>query len=322
MINTSYHIVKMEELDEYDDMCRIKESGDVHNLILSIRNAGLLSPIYVQRKGSHKYRLVTGFKRLAALKALEKNNVPVFVIEDDLTPLQLFEIALQENLSGQKFKPSENSIILKKLYDFGVESKDIIKNYLPLLGFGRNPKVLELYKDLYKLEKYWLGALDNDRISIDLAFLLVNANETDRQAFWNVVDNLKAGKNNQKEFWFLCRDISRKEKTSLKSMLESTEIQQILENQVLTFVQKTDRFKNLLWEKRYPTYMKVKQEYNTIMKSAKLPPGVNIMHPPYFEGENYGVHFEFASEQEFIQKIQLLQSVSEKGIIKALLELV
>ena len=127
--------------------------------------------------------------------------------------------------------------------------------------------------------------------------------------------------NNQKEFWFLCRDIAKINNSSLKSLFESPEIIQILENQVLTFAQKTDRFKNLLWEKRYPTYMKVKQQYDALIKSAKFPPGLNILHPPYFEGDKYNVYLEFASEKEYLQKLQLLQSLSEKGVLKALLEL-
>ncbi|MBN2413594.1 ParB N-terminal domain-containing protein [candidate division KSB1 bacterium] len=322
MINTSYHIIKLDEIDDRNEMFRIKESGDLQNLIVSIRKAGLLTPLYVYRKENQKYRQVTGFKRLAALKKLVITHVPVFIVKDDLTEIELFEIALLENLSVQQFRPSEISIIIKKLHDFGQNREDIIKKYLPLLGFGRNPKVYDLYKDLYKLEKHWLEALDGDRISIDLAFLLVNADKSDRHAFWTVVDSLRAGKNNQREFWFLCRDIIKMENTSLKNLLESPDTEQILNNPVLTFAQKTERFKNLLWEKRYPRYMKVKQEYNTVLKSAKLPPGLNILHAPFFEGDSYNVHFEFKSEQEFIQKIQLLQSVSDKGILKVLLELV
>jgi len=322
MINKSYHIVNIATIDVKDELFRIKETGDLENLIQSIQKAGLLSPVYLQRKNSNKFRIIIGFKRVNALLTLGIIKVPSFIIENDLSQLELFDIALQENLTIRKFKSSEISIILKKVNDFGCNSEKIIKKYLPLLGFGRNPKVYELYKDLYKLEKHWLQSLDNDRISIDLAYLLVSAKDSDRKLFWTVIDNLKAGKNNQREFWFLCQDIEKIENKTLEALLKSPEIEQILNNQLLTSAQKTERFKHVLWAKRYPQYMKVKQEYNSLIKKAKLPPDLNILHAPFFDGDKYHVKFEFKNEQVFIQKIELLKSVSEKGILKALLELV
>jgi N6-adenosine-specific RNA methylase IME4 len=77
--------------------------GDITSLAASIKTLGLLHPIVVDGKG----RLVAGARRLAALRALGKHDVPVRVVRTLGDAAKALRAERDENTERQAFKPSE-----------------------------------------------------------------------------------------------------------------------------------------------------------------------------------------------------------------------
>ena len=279
------------------------------------------NPLIVQSKGTDRFRIVCGFKRMVALASLQQSTCQAFVIEDTRPRLDLLLMAIEENQSAP-LNPIELSIVLNKLHvEFKIDENDIIHNYLPLLGYGQNPRVLELYSGLYDLPPEWQDALMADQVPLDIAQVILSQSDEGRAKIWALFHALRLGKNRQREFWGLLIDISRIHDMTIVQLIDSQPLQAIL-SENLTPSQKSERVKQWLWEKRYPRYSAVRASYEKILHDARLPQHVRIQAPPYFEDESYSVTFAFSGESNFAERIRVLQRLLSEGVVKKLKKLI
>jgi ParB family chromosome partitioning protein len=84
-------------------------------LVLSIREHGVLQPLIVTRADNDAYALVAGERRWRAARAAGLLTVPVVVKET--TPRQRLEIALVENIQRQDLSPLETAQAYRQLID-------------------------------------------------------------------------------------------------------------------------------------------------------------------------------------------------------------
>lgn len=316
-----YHIA-VKEVDITDDLYCIQAPEPGGDLLASIKSVGLLAPVYVQKKNNSLYRIVSGFRRVAAAHKLGMSAIPVFILEPDMPPLQALAIQVYDNLSIRPFKPSEVVTLLHKLAEMGSSREEIISAWLPRLGYGRNSRVYELYSALYRLEPIWLHALDQDQAALDFLAELAGAEQADRDAFAKIVQTLKPGKNNQREYWSLCRDVAGIENCTITELLQRPAITAIVGDTVLSPSQKGERFKQTLWELRYPHYMQARTRFQALIKKAKLPPDVQVMASPYFDDSSLTISMVCKNEADYQEKLALLQSLSGSGIMQELFGLV
>lgn len=314
--------IKNIQLDQIidDDFYRVTDVLESKDLIESIKSVSLLSPLIVQPIDENSYRLVTGFRRMDCLKILDIKSVPVKI--EKRMNLDLFKTAIYDNLPIRSFNPVEVSTIIDKLESqFDVEKKEIIKFWLPMLGFGRNPKIFDLYKPLAFLSDGWKQALKDEAVALETIILVKDATEQDKNVFLELIQHLKLGKNRQREFWGLLADVSRKQNCTLPEFLATDRMTQILSNEKFTHSQKTERLKAFLWEKRYPRYSKVKNEFDSLLSQAMLPPDMNLQPPQFFEGEKYNLNISFTSQDDLKNKIELIARAIDNQIIDKMTKL-
>jgi ParB family chromosome partitioning protein len=93
-------------------------------LAASIREHGILQPLVVSPDGDGHYLLVAGERRWRAAKLAGLTTVPVVV--KDLTPQQVLELALVENLQRQDLNPLEEAEAFRRLRDeAGLSAEEI-----------------------------------------------------------------------------------------------------------------------------------------------------------------------------------------------------
>ena len=78
----------------------------------SIRQFGILQPLIVQDKGNY-YEIIAGERRWRAAKLAGMKEVPVIVKK--LTPQEMVEISLIENIQREDLNPIEEAIAYKRL---------------------------------------------------------------------------------------------------------------------------------------------------------------------------------------------------------------
>jgi ParB family transcriptional regulator, chromosome partitioning protein len=115
----------IEEIDIYKiSLCNYKfhdshsEQGDnMDELVLSIRQHGLLNPVIV-RTSKSEFEIVAGYRRLIACKKLGLRRILCHVMEIDQK--DAFEISLVENIQRKNLNPLEEGMAFKAyIFDFG-----------------------------------------------------------------------------------------------------------------------------------------------------------------------------------------------------------
>jgi len=322
METPTYTMVEISQIDVSDMTYRISIDENIDDLITSISKVGLITPILLQKKDLQTYRIISGFKRVAAAGRLELTAIPAFEYRDSEPSLDLFTLAVHANQSIKPLNSIELSIVCSQLESFFQTSKsDIVQHYLPSLGYGCNPRVLELVTNLHTLPQEWKKAVIKDQVPLDIAQHILKQTSRDRELLWFLFQTLRLGKNRQREFLVLLADVCRLEDISLAQLTELEEVASILKNESWTPSQKADHLKEWLWSKRYPEYTKIKNEFNHILSDARLPANITIKASPFFESDEFVANISFRSETEFEYALTTLKKILSNGGIKKILSL-
>lgn len=169
-----------------------KESlGD---LVISIREQGIIQPLIVRRVGEF-YELIAGERRWRAAQLAGIKEVPLVV--KDVTELQAFEMALVENIQREDLNPIEEAEAINRLlkehqYTQAQLSERIgrnrstISNSLRLLGLPLEVKQMVLNRDLTEGHARAILQAGKDDAMVTLAKLVLakqySVRATEKQA--------------------------------------------------------------------------------------------------------------------------------------------
>ena len=123
-------------------------------LVISIKNIGLIQPITIKKISKNKFQLISGERRLRAFKKLKIDKIPCYIRKAN--DQQSLEMALVENIHRQDLDSIEIAISYKRLIEeikltqeelsekIG-KKRSTITNYLRLLKL--NPIIQSGIKD-------------------------------------------------------------------------------------------------------------------------------------------------------------------------------
>lgn len=102
-----------------------KNIGPVDDLVVSMRSLGPLQPLLVtpDSRPDH-FLVVAGHRRLAAAQELGLRELPC-VARDDVTPSEVLQMMLAENINRQALDPVDEGLAFKALIDQGVSGRKI-----------------------------------------------------------------------------------------------------------------------------------------------------------------------------------------------------
>lgn len=102
--------VPVSRIDVWDEaQARRLDTRGVAELAKSINSDGLQNPPLVQRDGE-RYTLISGQRRLAAVRSLGKRTIPVLVLQSGRTSIEDAKASsLVENIHRQSMNPAETS---------------------------------------------------------------------------------------------------------------------------------------------------------------------------------------------------------------------
>jgi len=256
------------------------------------------------------------------LKELGGFEVPAMVFEErELDDLPLFVISLHENLTTRGFHAIEKAIALEKLiYSFQVDPSVVTQTYLPLFFLEPNEKILNTYLSLARMEDEVKRYVWKEEVSRSNIRRFATLSSDDRRALLSLIFPLKLGENRLREMLILLNEISRRERVSIKEIINLTEIQAILSQRELTPIQRTERAKKVLMSLRYPKMRRMEEEFEKKRKELNLPSGVSLHHPPYFEGKGLKIEFQFQTFEEFRSIVTSLSLLSDREEFKEIFQ--
>ncbi|PZD97031.1 chromosome partitioning protein ParB [Paenibacillus sambharensis] len=145
----------LELIDEDADQPRYQFDEDaLQELMNSIAELGLLSPIKVRTTDNGRYKIIYGNRRYKAAQSLGLKKIPC-IISDAMSELDIYLEQIAENLTREGFSPIEEAEAFHKLMNDSKFSSSVkflssklgkpesyIRNKLELLKFGQAVKKL------------------------------------------------------------------------------------------------------------------------------------------------------------------------------------
>jgi ParB/RepB/Spo0J family partition protein len=314
--------IPLETVDLRDRTLVITYAPDLQSLRESIARVGIQQPPILQEiPRSGRYRIVCGYKRLLVLEELGFEKVIAHLVsaEDEL---KLFLRGLHENLGTRPLNVVEKSLALDKLAgQFRLSREEMLKDHLPALGLGSDPKTLDLYLSLARLEESIKQDLAAGKISIATAQQLLTLSPEDRLAFGELLTALVLGKNLQREFLALLRDLSLKRKTSISELLGDPQITSLVQDPQVQVPIRAKRVRELLIRRRYPRLSRAADEFEEIKKKLRLPAHLSLTASPFFEGQDYRLTITFRSREQLAAAQKALTAMAESSALAELLEI-
>jgi len=298
----------LEAINLGDERFRTSYFFPLEPIVESIKRVGLVSPpVVCIREGSHT--LVTGWKRFLACREISLSPLPVFRAEGK-TDLEMFRLAFFENVTAREFGLEEKAEVVGRLEALGEEVQSVIRSYLPLLNLPSDRAVHSL---LLRLSKAGEGVkkfvrAKNPPLSVVRPLLGFPPEEQFRLV--HLLQTL--GQNKQREILEDLEEIEARDGTRLEEILRSAGIREDLDSPSLQPVQKAERWRAFLREKRFPFYSSCKKSFDSAQLGLDWPAEARLEPSPYFEEDFLSVKFSFRSREEFLARLKRLEALAEK----------
>jgi hypothetical protein len=253
---------------------------DPDDLIRSIEQIGLIHPPLVSRNDRGELQIVSGYRRVEALRRLEINEIPARDLTDlDLSPLEQFLTNLHENLTVRVFNPVEKGMILDQLGEW-VARDAVVQTYMPLLGLPSHGPTLDLYCRLAGLGGRIKQALAAGEIPVQAAALLLEMEEEAQNALSAWLLDLRFNLNQKKQVIELILDILHNEGESIQGILGQEAVRAICTDPRMNTPQKARAVIRALKNRCLPSLVRAEERFRRRVRALNLPPRVRISAPP------------------------------------------
>ena len=198
-------------------------------LIISIKNIGLIQPITIKKNSKNNFQLISGERRLRAFKELKITKIPCYIRKAN--DQQSLEMALVENIHRQDLDSIEIAISYKRLIEeinltqeelskkIG-KKRSTITNYLRLLKL--NPIIQSGIKDGFITMGHGRAMIniDDEKTQLTIYEKIISKNLSVRNTE-KLIQSLKNPNKNQKKE-ILKNDLDFiKEKAKIEKKLEA-----------------------------------------------------------------------------------------------------
>ena len=308
------HISEIKKTDTQSH--RFSFGRDNTLLSLSIKSAGILSPLLLKTNGSKCVtEIITGFRRLEAAASLGIEKIPCILIPSDkISPFNVFLISFYDNIATRGFNEVEKALIIRFLVENKIPYSDIATDYLPLLGIPPKIKYTELYFAVSNSSVKLKDALASERIGLKAFEKLLKLPVSCRSVIEDLMLKLKFNINQQSQLIDFIEIIINKngEKNATD---EITKIKhEIVESSFLSDPQKINAVLASLKVNTSPLFYISKKRFQSAVASIDIPANVKISHPPFFELSSYTMEINFSSGRELDNIFRQLQrqNIAEK----------
>lgn len=182
---------------------KVKEDEDMANLVNSIKEEGVISPIIVRKVGKDNYEILSGHRRFKACQILDIKEIPVIVKDIQMPEAAIYVV--DSNLQRENLLPSEKAFAYKLKID-AMRRQGKITEDLDFCQVGKKYKteaVKEIankegtsFRQIYRyirltnLNEGLLDYLDQGRIAFNPAVELSYLSKRQQDILLEAINNL------------------------------------------------------------------------------------------------------------------------------------
>jgi hypothetical protein len=292
----NYRTVSMAEVVSEDGALQITTQTGVEDLVDSIKKIGLMHPP-VLIKDLAAYRIVCGFRRIAACRELGWSQITAGVLEKTTDRCQMTFLAIADNALQRSLNLVEASRALG-LLDGACPDPARFREAALALGLPPDPSAAAKIKKIGCLPLRIQQAVVAETIGLSMALALGELDQPAAEALVDLFDHLKVGLNAQRELLLLLKEISRREDRPIKQLIGEKPLQEILMNALLDRAVKRQSIRSYLQQRRYPSISEATAQYAKRIKQLKLGKDINLIPPKNFEDTAFTMTLRFNNREE------------------------
>ena len=271
----------------------------------SIERFGVLNAPYVIKDSESRYTVVTGYRRLLAVRDLGWAEVLCHVMPANFPPLEALLLNLYDNIVHRKMNEFEKAMVLERLNRY-VKKDALINKFMPMLGIPANKQNLDIFLQVPKLEEQIRTSIATERISLRVAGLMITLDSGDRLKVNELFTALRLSFNQQWEVIQWIVEIASREGRPPKEILEDDALTEIMDNSAMSNPIKLKTIVRILRKRRFPSVVKAENAFKKGVSRLSLPQGLKIVPPPFFEGKKYRLEIGFSQGEELKEKVERL----------------
>lgn len=309
----SMKLTTMAVKDIRMDDARFKISPEIEPGVLTdaVRDSGLLSPPIVIERG-RRFIVLSGWKRMEAVQRLDIERIPVFILKEK-SDAAAFELPVFENLTIREYRAIEKAEIIAKFKKMGLSVPDLSRKYLISLSLPPRTEIIEDCLNIHSFSSRLKQAAYRQSYSFPVLRTLTYFEPEERDALIPVLKGLS--KNSQMEVLENIRDIMGRDTCVLFQIFKEINISDILESKSLSDPQKSEKIRQIIRDKRYPSLTSRKERFQNALKTLGLPENFTIITPKNFEAEGFRLQMRCRSFQELKNNLENMKRMAkEKGI--------
>jgi len=312
----STEIVLLSAIDMADSQFRISDPRSLTPLIDSIQAVGLLVPPLVIPMDGDRYRIVSGFARIAACQKLAVENLLVRIAASDTSATELIRAAVSENALARELTVMEKTrvvMLLQKGYPDPKAVTDVVQS----LGIAESPELVTKLSRLAHLPVFIQQAVEKGVVGLAMALAMGRLESDAAQRLIQLYQMLRLGLNRQREVLTLIQEIAKRESLPITAVLAADEISAAIYGAAKDRARRRSLFLHYLKKRRYPVLTQKEELFSQLRQRLQLGPKVQINPPPYFEDGTYQLVLGFDSLDELDQRYRKVGEIKlDPNLIK------
>jgi ParB-like chromosome segregation protein Spo0J len=312
MIQTAPRWIELGRIESSPGPYCMSFGFDLEPLMQSIRTVGLLNSPLLMENEHGGYRVISGYRRIQALRSLGWEKIPGRILsQSHRSPLECLLLNLYDNLATRKLNEVEKGMVLSRLVPL-VSRNELLGVYMSLLDLRVHEPILSLYLGLEnELEKPIKESLVQGDLSLQVVSKLLDLEKAARTEVFNLISKLKFNMNEQKQLIEYIVDLSNIEKKPIPEFLKQASLGRIVSDRRKNNPQKAKAILKLLRTQRFPRLVQAEAVFKKKLSGLRLPEGVRITAPPYFESPDYQLQVIFKDGMDLKAKIDRLSGTTE-----------
>ncbi len=312
----SYRKIPLRSLKLYPAPYKITTNENIETLAESISEIGLLQPIITFRDAD-EFVILAGHRRAAACLHLGCETIATQIAPANTSKIQKAMIAIGDNTTQRVLNMVEQARAVNMLQDAASDKKEII-TLASRAGLKLSMELVAKLETVVEMEPAVRQGLVSGVISLPIAMKLKKFDDATAETLAYLFIKMKIGLNRQRQILTWLEEIALRDKRPLLDVLNSLNI---IANS------KDDNQKDTgTWAKsiideirraRFPQLVETETKFKSGLKKLKIPSGMTIEHPPYFESKNYKVTLRISNSAELanyavrLKKIASMQEFSK-----------
>jgi ParB family transcriptional regulator, chromosome partitioning protein len=318
MISFSTTVLDQTLIDTRDVTFQISTPRAIDDLIQSIQHIGLLNPPTVLQKEG-RCIIVSGFRRIEALRRLDHEQIPARVLPLDSPLLDCTRIAIADNLTHRELdllEISRSLVLLSSCIDDPLEMSAEARD----LGLPGNIKFIKKVFRFGQLPGMIQEGICQGRISLNMALDLQALEKSVANLLAKLYIELKINQNKQKEIITLLREIAIREKLTIQAVLESEDVATLMVDTEMNNQQKTNTIRSNLRKRRFPNLWRAEERFQRKLRQLKLDNSIQLQPSDNFEDTSLRIKLSFKNKAELAKQITVLNKILNDSHLDKLLE--